>query len=163
MEGKKPGRNVRWSPSKPSVKGTMSNHKNPRRKVENWDREADRLADQRERFIIAEDRKKEGQLQRARAKETKLWMREANKEGERRERFLQKLEEQHLKDLQKARDKETRQWTRESDREWERRNKFMDRQEVKKTKARERAELKKWNKEIRVHEDDSVGLCRLKL
>ena len=49
MGGKKPERRVRWSRNKPSNNDNMGN----------WNREADREANRRERFIIAENKKKE--------------------------------------------------------------------------------------------------------
>ena len=45
-----------------------------------------------------------------------------------------------------------RQWENEADRELGRRDRFMERKQAKVTKARERAEARKWNKEIRAHE-----------
>ena len=119
---------------------------------ENWDRDADRELRRRERFIITENKKKEKQLQRAREKEIRTWTRESDREANRRGKFLQKLEEKNLEKLQKAREKEINTWEKESDCELKRRDKFMGRQQAKKTRARERAEFKKWNKEIRAEE-----------
>ena len=119
---------------------------------ENWDRDADRELRRRERFIITENKKKEKQLQRAREKEIRTWTRESDREANRRDKFLQKLEEKNLEKLQKAREKEISTWEKESGRELKRRDKFMERQHAKVTKARERAEARKWNKEIRAHE-----------
>ena len=51
-----------------------------------------------------------------------------------------------------ARERETNQWMSESAKEGERRTRFMDRFHAKATRTRERAEFKKWQKEIRAHE-----------
>ena len=61
-------------PSKPLLNNTMS------KKPENWDREADREAGRRDRFIDKKNKKKEQQLKKALEKETQLWTRQAEKE-----------------------------------------------------------------------------------
>ena len=65
--------------------------------------------------------------------------------------------------MERTRDKETRQWTREAKKEGERRDKFLDKQEGKKTRARERAEFRKWNKEIRSNERRTRKLVPFKV
>ena len=138
---KKPRRNVRWTRKKSSVNN-----------MENWNREADREAERRDRFIDKENKKKEQQLKKAMEKETQLWTRQADKELDRRDRFVEKLEAKNLERLNRAREKETSVWEKSSAKEGERRTKFMDRLHAKATRAREQKEFKKWQKEIRANE-----------
>ena len=143
---KKSERRVRWSPSKLLLNNTMS------KKPENWDREADREAERRDRFIRNENKKKARQLKKALDKETRLWTSQAEKEGKRRDRFIEKLEAKNLVRLNRAREKETIEWEKSSEKELGRRTRFMDRLHTKATRALEQKEFKKWQKEIRANE-----------
>ena len=101
MKGKKPERRVRWS--------TTESNTNLKRK-ESWDAEADREHRRRERFIIAENKKKDAQLKKALDKETAKWTREADKEYLRREKILECLQARATKGRERA---EAAKWNKE--------------------------------------------------
>ena len=96
------------------------------KKLENWNREADKIQRQRERFIITQEKKKQRQLQKQRDKETAQWTRVSDKESVRREKFMERLQAKATRNRERV---EMAKWDEELRQEEQRREKLQDLQD----------------------------------